>query len=161
MKTVNEVSKIAGISIRTLQYYDKIGLLKPSAYSESGYRLYGDEDLKVLQSILLFKALEFPLKEIKEIITSEHFDKDLALEQQIKLLILKKEHLENLILFAKGLKALGGNYMNFTALTQAKLMSMPNRQKSIGEIHRNSRNLKLKKKGETARKQKCSITNSC
>ena len=66
MKTVNEVSKIAGISIRTLQYYDKIGLLKPSAYSESGYRLYGDEDLKVLQSILLFKALEFPLKEIKE-----------------------------------------------------------------------------------------------
>lgn len=120
MKTVNEVSKIAGISIRTLQYYDKIGLLKPSAYSESGYRLYGDEDLKVLQSILLFKALEFPLKEIKEIITSEHFDKDLVLEQQIKLLILKKEHLENLILFAKGLKALGGNYMNFTAFDTSK-----------------------------------------
>lgn len=48
MKTVNEVSKIAGISIRALQYYDKIGLLKPSAYSESGYRLYGDENLKVL-----------------------------------------------------------------------------------------------------------------
>ena len=121
MKTVNEVSKIAGISIRTLQYYDKIGLLKPSAYSESGYRLYGDEDLKVLQSILLFKALEFPLKEIKEIITSEHFDKDLVLEQQIKLLILKKEHLENLILFAKGLKALGGNYMNFTAFDTSKI----------------------------------------
>lgn len=83
MKTVNEVSKIAGISIRTLQYYDKIGLLKPSAYSESGYRLYGDEDLKVLQSILLFKALEFPLKEIKEIITSEHYSRNLKLKDKV------------------------------------------------------------------------------
>ena len=55
MKTVNEVSKIAGISIRTLQYYDKIGLLKPTAYSEAGYRLYSDDDLKMLQSILLYR----------------------------------------------------------------------------------------------------------
>lgn len=121
MKTVNEVSKIAGISVRTLQYYDKIGLLKPSAYSESGYRLYSDEDLKILQSILLFKTLEFPLKEIKEIMNSENFDEDVALEQQIKLLTLKKEHLENLILFAKGLKGLGGNYMNFTAFDTKKI----------------------------------------
>ena len=59
MKTVNEVSKIAGISIRTLQYYDKIGLLKPTAYSEAGYRLYSDDDLKMLQSILLYRELEF------------------------------------------------------------------------------------------------------
>lgn len=121
MKTVNEVSKIAGISVRTLHYYDKIGLLKATAYSESGYRLYNDDDLKMLQSILLFRELEFPLKEIKEIIYSENFDKNLALEQQINLLTLKKEHLENLILFAKGLKALGGNIMDFTAFDTAKI----------------------------------------
>ena len=84
MKTVNEVSKIAGISIRTLQYYDKIGLLKPTAYSEAGYRLYSDDDLKMLQSILLYRELEFPLKEIKELINSENFNKGLALELRLK-----------------------------------------------------------------------------
>ena len=109
MKTVKEVSEIAGISIRTLQYYDEIDLLKPTASSMSGYRLYDDEDLQRLQSILLFRELEFPLKEIKAIMNSENFDKSIALEQQINLLTLKKEHLENLILFAKGLKAIGCN----------------------------------------------------
>lgn len=121
MKTVNEVSKIAGISIRTLQYYDKIGLLKPTAYSEAGYRLYSDGDLKMLQSILLYRELEFPLKEIKELINSENFNKNLALEQQINLLLLKKEHLENLILYAKGLKTLGGNSMDFAVFDTKKI----------------------------------------
>ena len=65
MKTVKDVSKIAGISIRTLQYYDKIGLLIPSNHTEAGYRLYGEDDMKKLQQILLFRELEFPLKDIK------------------------------------------------------------------------------------------------
>ena len=60
MKTVNEVSKLTGVSIRTLQYYDKIGLLKPAEYTESGYRLYDDAALERLQQILLFRELEFP-----------------------------------------------------------------------------------------------------
>ena len=68
MMTVNEVSKLTGVSIRTLQYYDTIGLLKPAEYTESGYRLYDDTSLERLQQILLFKELEFPLKEIKKII---------------------------------------------------------------------------------------------
>ena len=68
MMTVNEVSKLTGVSIRTLQYYDTIGLLKPIEYTESGYRLYDDTSLERLQQILLFKELEFPLKEIKKII---------------------------------------------------------------------------------------------
>ena len=121
MKTIKEVSKIAGISVRTLQYYDKIGLLRPTDYSDSGYRLYSDNDLIILQHILLFRELEFPLKEIKEIINSENFDRDIALEQQIKLLTLKKEHLENLILFAKGVKLLGVDYMNFSAFDTKKI----------------------------------------
>ena len=68
MMAVNEVSKLTGVSIRTLQYYDTIGLLKPIEYTESGYRLYDDTSLERLQQILLFKELEFPLKEIKKII---------------------------------------------------------------------------------------------
>ena len=69
MMTVNEVSKLTGVSIRTLQYYDNIGLLKPAEYTESGYRLYDDVALERLQQILLFRELEFPLKDIKDIIT--------------------------------------------------------------------------------------------
>ena len=90
MKTVNEVSKLTGVSIRTLQYYDKIGLLKPAEYTESGYRLYDDAALERLQQILLFRELEFPLKDIKDIVTRSDFDKRLALDQQIELLELKK-----------------------------------------------------------------------
>ena len=81
MKTVNEVSKLTGVSIRTLQYYDKIGLLKPAEYTESGYRLYDDAALERLQQILLFRELEFPLKDIKDIVTRSDFDKRLALEE--------------------------------------------------------------------------------
>ena len=62
MMTVNEVSKLTGVSVRALQYYDRIGLLKPTEYTAAGYRLYDDTALEMLQQILLFKELEFPLK---------------------------------------------------------------------------------------------------
>ena len=121
MMTVNEVSKLAGVSIRTLQYYDKIGLLKPAEYTESGYRLYDDSAIERLQQILLFKELEFPLKDIKEIIMSPDFDKKKALDQQIKLLTLKKEHLENLISYARGIKTRGVKNMDFSAFDTKKI----------------------------------------
>ena len=95
MMTVNEVSKLTGVSIRTLHYYDKIGLLHPAFVTESGYSQYDDTALERLQQILLFRELEFPLKEIKDILDSDGFDREKALEQQIELLTLKKEHLEN------------------------------------------------------------------
>lgn len=97
MMTVNEVSKLTGVSIRTIQYYDKMGLLSPNDYTEVGYRLYDDTALERLQQILLFKELEFPLKEIREIIDAPDFDKNRALNQQVKLLTMKKEHLEKVI----------------------------------------------------------------
>ena len=106
MMTINEVSKLAGVSIRTLQYYDKIGLLHPSGYTDAGYRLYDDTDLECLQHILLFRELEFSLKDIKVIISSPDFNRSKALEQQVELLRLKKEHIENLINFALGIKML-------------------------------------------------------
>ncbi len=95
MKTVHEVSRLTGVSIRTLQYYDKIGLLRPAGHTRSGYRLYDDAALERLQQILLFRELEFPLKDIRAILESADFDREKALEQQITLLSLKKEHLEN------------------------------------------------------------------
>lgn len=121
MMTVNEVSKLAGVSIRTLHYYDKIGLLHPSTVTEAGYRQYDDTALERLQQILLFRELEFPLKEIKEILDSDRFDKKKALEQQIELLTLKKEHLEDLISFAREIKDKGEKNMDFTVFDTAKI----------------------------------------
>ena len=121
MMTVNEVSKLTGVSIRTLQYYDKIGLLHPAKYSESGYRLYDDTALEKLQQILLFRELEFPLKDIKVIMDSSDFDRSKALEQQITLLTLKKEHLENLICLARGIKTIGVKKMDFSAFDTSKM----------------------------------------
>ena len=129
MMTVNEVSKLTGVSIRTLQYYDTIGLLKPSAYTESGYRLYDDTALERLQQILLFKELEFPLKEIKTIVDAPGFDRSKALEQQIALLTMKKEHLENLIDFARGIKWLGVKNMDFTVFDTKKMDEYAKRAK--------------------------------
>ena len=121
MMTVNEVSKLTGVSIRTLQYYDKIGLLHPAKYTEAGYRLYDDAALETLQQILLFRELEFPLKEIKEIIGSPDFDRSKALGQQIELLKLKKEHIENLIELAEGIKLLGVRNLKFDAFDTRKI----------------------------------------
>ena len=121
MMTVNEVSKLTGVSIRTLHYYDTIGLLHPSDITEAGYRLYDDIALERLQQILLFRELEFPLKEIKSILDSENFDRTKALTQQIELLTLKKEHLENLIIFARGIKTLGVKNMDFSAFDTRKI----------------------------------------
>ena len=119
--TVHEVSKLAGVSIRTLQYYDKIGLLHPTRYTDAGYRLYDDVDLERLQHILLFRELEFPLKDIRDILNSPDFDRSRALEQQIELLKLKKEHIENLMNFALGIKMMGVKHMDFKAFDRSKL----------------------------------------
>ncbi len=130
MMTVHEVSKLAGVSIRTLQYYDKIGLLHPSKYSDAGYRLYTDTDLERLQQILLFRELEFSLKDIREILESPDFDRNKALDQQITLLKLKKEHLENLINFATGIKLLGVKYIDFSAFDKSRLDEYASRAKA-------------------------------
>ena len=119
--TVHEVSRLTGVSIRTLQYYDKIGLLRPAEYTEAGYRLYDDAALETLQQILLFRELEFPLKDIKKIIGSPDFDRNRALEQQIEMLKLKKEHLENLISLAVGIKEMGVRQLTFDAFDTRKI----------------------------------------
>jgi len=129
MMTVNEVSKLSGVSIRTLHYYDTIGLLHPTEVTEAGYRLYDDAALERLQQILLFRELEFPLKEIKGVLDAPNFDRNKALEQQIELLMLKKEHLENLINFARGIKMLGVKHMDFSAFDTRKMDEYSERAK--------------------------------
>lgn len=113
MKTVKEVSRLTGVSVRTLHHYDAIGLLKPARVTEAGYRLYDDTALKRLQNILFFRELEFPLKEIKEILDSPGFDPMDALAQQIELLQLRRQRLDDLIAHARQIQKTGVMDMNF------------------------------------------------
>ena len=123
MMTIGEVSRIAHLSVRTLRHYDRIGLLRPCAATEAGYRLYDEDALKRLHTILLFRELEFPLADIRRILDTPGFDPMQALETQITLLTMRREHLDNLILLARGLKMKGLNNMsmNFDAFDTRKL----------------------------------------
>ena len=121
MMTVKEVSDLTGVSIRTLHYYDQLGLLPAAGHTDSGYRLYDDAALEHLQQILLFRELEFPLKDIQRILTNSAFDRRKALAQQIELLTLKKQHLESLISLAQKTLTTGGTYMDFTAFDTQKI----------------------------------------
>ena len=97
MRTISQVAELTGISIRTLQYYDEIGLLKPSELTQSGYRLYNDEALKKLQQILFFKELGFKLKDIREILEKPDFDRITVFKKQKELLLLKRNRMDRLI----------------------------------------------------------------
>ena len=121
MKTVKEVSRLTGVSVRTLHHYDAIGLLKPAKVTEAGYRLYDDAALGRLQTILLFRELQFPLKEIKEMLDAADFDPLAALDDQIRLLELRREHLDRLIDHARQIQKTGVMTMNFTAYDKKKL----------------------------------------
>lgn len=121
MRTVHEVSELAHVSVRTLHHYDKIGLLRPSARSQAGYRLYGEKDLARLQQIMLFRELEFSLADIGAILDSPDFDRDKALDQQIELLELRRERIGSLIDMAKALRGGEGSALEFEPFDTGKL----------------------------------------
>lgn len=121
MQTVNEISKLTGVSVRTLHHYDAIGLLKPTKVTKAGYRLYDDTAISRLQIILMFRELQFPLKEIKAILDNPAFDIMEALGQQIKLLELQKKHIEELISFARGIQCKGGSKMEFSVFDKTEM----------------------------------------
>lgn len=129
MMTVNEVSKLTGVSVRTLHYYDEIKLLKPTCVTKSGYRLYDDTAIKRLSSILFFRELKFSLKEIKEIIESENFDTKAVLTEQIKLLQLQYDRLGKLISYAREIMEKGENIMNFNAFDNSEIENYKNEAK--------------------------------
>lgn len=121
MKTVTEVSRLTGVSVRTLHHYDAIGLLKPTRVTEAGYRLYDDTAIARLQTILLFRELQFPLKEIRQILQSPGFDPIDALEAQIRLLELQRKHLDELIAHAHYLQQKGVFTVNFSAFDTTEM----------------------------------------
>lgn len=121
MKTVKEVSHITGVSVRALHHYDAIGLLKPAKVTEAGYRLYDDAALGRLQTILLFRTLQFPLKEIKAMLDAADFDPMAALDDQIRLLELRRDHLGRLIDHARQIQKTGVMNMDFKAYDTKKL----------------------------------------
>lgn len=97
MMTVHEVARLAGVSVRTLHYYDEIGLLRPDGASEAGYRLYGDAAMERLQQVLFFRELGFPLGEVKAILDAPTYNKNEALSRHKELLALKRARLDGLI----------------------------------------------------------------
>ena len=96
--TIKEFANLSGVSVRTLHYYDEIGLLKPSFVDEqTGYRFYNEISLERMQEIMFYRELEFSLKRIQEILSSPNYDTRKAFEEQKRLLTLKKERLERII----------------------------------------------------------------
>lgn len=121
MKTVKEVSDLTGVSVRTLHHYDAIDLLKPTRVTDAGYRLYDDAALQRLHAILLFRELQFSLKEIRAILDAPTFEPQDALEQQIRMLQLQRDRLDALISHARQIKETGVIPMSFSAFDKTKL----------------------------------------
>lgn len=119
--TVHEVARLTGITARTLHYYDEIGLLKPTEVTEAGYRMYDNAALGRLQNILLFRELQFPLKEIKAILDSPGFDPSEAIAQQIRLLELQYKRLGELIAFTREIQKKGVTTMNFDVFDTSEI----------------------------------------
>lgn len=120
MRTVREVAALTGISVRTLHYYDEIGLLKPTDKSEAGYRLYDDETLETLQQILFFRELDLPLKDIKAFLDDPSRERNEVLRMQRSMLKARKERLERLIASIDEILR-GENSMDFTVFHRSEL----------------------------------------
>lgn len=120
MLTVQQAAKLSHVSVRTLHYYHQLGLLVPAVQTENGYRLYDEKTMKRLQHILLFRKLKFPLKEIGRVLDDPCFHEEEALEKQIALLEMEKQHTQQLIDLAKALMK-GEETMNFDAFDESKM----------------------------------------
>ncbi|MCD8356155.1 MAG: MerR family transcriptional regulator [Clostridia bacterium] len=123
MRTVKEISNLTGISVRTLHYYDEIGLLKPTKKNEAGYRLYDDKALETLQQILFFREFEISLKDIKAVIDNPDLDQTQILQMQRKMLIAKKERIERLIASMDDILK-GENKMDFQVFHKNEIAEM-------------------------------------
>ena len=123
MKTVKDMSEISGISIRTLRYYDEIGLLKPTKLTNSGYRLYDNKALEKLQEIMFFRELEIPLNDIKKIMENPNYDKEQVLLDQKRLLERKRNRLNGIIELINDVMK-GVNTMSFEAFSNDDIKKM-------------------------------------
>ncbi|MBY0752863.1 MerR family transcriptional regulator [Streptococcus sp. 2018037] len=119
--TVKQVSQLTGVTVRTLYHYDQIGLLKPAFVAENGYRYYDQENLARLQEILLFRELDFPLKDIQQLLDVTEVNRQQVLRDHISLLELKRERLDRIINHARLLTEKGGEVMDFHAFASGQL----------------------------------------
>ncbi len=149
VRTVHEVSGLTGVSIRALQYYDRIGLLHPARRTEAGYRLYDDTALERLQQILLLRDLEFKLQDIKTMLENPSFDRMQALDDQIALLEMRKQHTESLIALAREIRAKGGLIMDFSAFDTKKMEEYKAQAKARWGQTREYREFEEKDRGRT------------
>lgn len=121
MKTVKEVSKLTGVSVRALHHYDSIGLLKPTQVTEAGYRLYNADALERLYMILVYRELGLSLKEIGDILDAPDYDRNRVLEHQILLMQDKVNKLQDRISLAKAMQTAGVEYMDFEGFDPKKM----------------------------------------
>ena len=121
MKTVKQISSLTGVSVRTLHHYDSIGLLRPTAITEAGYRLYDDAALHRLQQILLLRELGFPLKDIPAILDAPEDIRRQALDHQIRQLEAKRRKLQDRISMASIMKVTEVNNMDFEQFDANKM----------------------------------------
>ena len=120
MHTVHQVSQITGVSVRTLHHYDQLGLLMPTQVTEAGYRLYDSAALQRLQSILIYRELGFPLKEIRIILDDPTYDPKEALTRQIALLESQQRRLSGIIAFARDMEKQGEIRMDFQVFDKSE-----------------------------------------
>ena len=125
MKTVKEVSELTGISVRTLHYYDEIGLFKPTQVTEAGYRLYDDKAIEKLGQILVFRELDIPLADIKLIMETPDLDHNRVLAKQRELLLLKQQRIERIIASLDEMMK-GEQTVDFTVFDETELRAMFN-----------------------------------
>ena len=123
MRTVKEISNITGISVRTLHYYDEIGLLKPTNKSDAGYRLYDDKALEQLQQILFFREFDIPLKEIKAVMDNPALDRNHILKMQREMLLTKIKRMEHLVASIDDILK-GDNKMDFAIFNKTEMDEM-------------------------------------
>ena len=95
--TINKLAKLAGVSTRTLRYYDEFGLLSPARVSSNGYRIYGQKEVDQLQQILFYRELDVPLEEIRRVLASADFDGLSALQSHLAALLARQKQLDLLI----------------------------------------------------------------
>ena len=154
MKTVKEVSKLTGVSVRALHHYDSIGLLKPTVLTDAGYRLYDEVALDRLYMILVYRELGLSLNEICAILDAPDYDRTRVLEHQIALMQERISKLQNRISLAKGMCVLGVKYMDFEGFDPKKIDEYSIQAKALYGKTDAYKEFEEKSKNRTAQQEK-------
>lgn len=119
--TIGEVSRLTGLTIRTLRHYDRIGLCRPVCTTEAGYRIYDEASLQRLHSIMMFRELEMPLEQIRRLLDMPGRDMQQALSLQRDLLAMRREHITRLMALTETIMQKGTTHMDFSAFDKRRM----------------------------------------